>query len=138
MRRSLRPRSAMTRCLTLPPSRRASTTRTYSWMVPLEERTRTVLGYMRTIIMTFFGMIKKISGRNRVIRNSVVTTLFGPEEGRPRLMAWKTRRFRSRRPPTRVVSPQTWGSDRPGETDGEDDPMADQATLAGKVALVTG
>jgi hypothetical protein len=34
--------------------------RTYSWMVPLEERTLTVLGYMRTIITTFFGIVKEL------------------------------------------------------------------------------
>src|SRR5262245_1031746 len=44
--RSLRPRSTTVRCLGAPPSRYASTTRTYSLTVPLLERTLTILGYM--------------------------------------------------------------------------------------------
>src|SRR5512135_1083918 len=59
-RRSLRPRSATTRCLTLPSSRKASTTRTYALTVPLEERTLTVLGYMGEIITTRFRFCKEI------------------------------------------------------------------------------
>src|SRR5262245_22258956 len=51
-KRSLRPRSATTRCLTLPFSRKASTTRTYSLTVPLLERILTVRGYMAASITT--------------------------------------------------------------------------------------
>src|SRR5262249_55434209 len=77
-RRSLRPRSATTRCLTLPPSRKASTTRTYSLTVPLEERTLTVLGYMRTIITTDRGESREISGNQRKTLDQIVTTLLRP------------------------------------------------------------
>src|SRR5512135_3808255 len=80
-RRSLRPRSATTRCLTLPSSRKASTTRTYSLTVPLEERTFTVLGYMRPIITTNQGESREICGNSRKTLNQIVTTLFGPTRG---------------------------------------------------------
>src|SRR5512133_2596844 len=55
--------------------------RTYSLTVPLEERTFTVLGYMRTIITTNHGESREICGNSRKTLNQIVTTLFGPTGG---------------------------------------------------------
>src|SRR5512132_3357099 len=55
--------------------------RTYSLTVPLEERTFTVLGYMRTIITTNQGESREICGNSRKTLNQIVTTLFGPTGG---------------------------------------------------------
>src|SRR5512132_1203142 len=55
--------------------------RTYSLTVPLEERTFTGLGYMRTIITTNHGESREICGNSRKTLNQIVTTLFGPTGG---------------------------------------------------------
>src|SRR5512133_2215475 len=89
--------------------------RTYSLTVPLEERTFTVLGYMRTIITTNHGESREICGNSRKTLNQIVTTIFGPTGSPFARRTWKTRRFRAREPPAWVASPQTWEDDQPGE-----------------------
>src|SRR5262249_53828519 len=65
VRRSLGPRSATTRCLTLPLSRCASTMRMYWFMVPFLERTLTVLGYMMSrLVAGMSGNVGKIDNRD--------------------------------------------------------------------------
>ena len=50
---------------------------------------------------------------SRPILNQIVTTVFGLAGGHPVRRVWKARRFRTRGPPARAASPQTWVSFRP-------------------------
>ena len=73
---SLRPRSVTTRCLTLPFSRKASTTQTYLLMVPLLERILTVRGYMVASITTKSRNSADKMRNFKINWFQIVTTLF--------------------------------------------------------------